>query len=319
MLQKVPASIQNLQDNIETALDTTGHISVMLNNHPNIKLAISKMLNHTELTYSELVGFQFLQSLIKTPVDANIFIDSIYVYLPNQNDKFVASGLGILNIEQYADRGWYDRLPHVKNLHMETREIKSYSFEQATTSLLTIYRSVHGGVVVTNLDTGYFNRLLRSYRTFDGEIILVVSQNDEIFFNSQSVRQPEQLARMINSHHSNHEFWFDETNYILHTYPSAKYPFMFVSLIPKSEILSMLMKRISKIILWGLLLSVILAVLTAYLQVRRNFRQLQTIIDVFNNAKKGIMTESSFRNENDEYSLILNKVVNCKIKCNKSR
>jgi two-component system sensor histidine kinase YesM len=312
ILKKVPVMVENLKTSIETSFETTGHISVMLDNHPNIKLSVSKMLNSTKISYADLSGFHLLCSLVDTPADDNVFIDSVYVYLVNDNENFIVSGLGIQSFNSYPDTQWYNNYLNLENsqkLFIEKRAVKSYQFEQTPTPIVSLYKPVSGGVVVTNFHAGYFNNLLRHYQTFDDELLFIANLSGDVLLKNQNI-DPELLKQITDEKPVQlNEIIYNNRTYIIHSYLSEQYNLFFVSIVPEDDILYLLAKQILKIIFYVVLLSFVLAFLTAYSQVRRNFTQLQSIIDVFGNAEKGLITDGFVCNENDEYSLILNNIV----------
>lgn len=317
MVNKVPINLDNLKTSIEASLETTSHISVMLDNHPNIRLSVYKMLNSNKITFADLSGFQLLCSIVDIPVDANVFIDSIYVYLDNNNKNFIASGLNIQNLDSYPDTKWYDSYLNLDfkkkpDIHLEKRTIKNFQFEQNFASVISYYKPIYDGVVVTNIRTDYFNNLLRQYQTFDSEIIFVanVSNNEPCIFFENKYIEPKLIGQIFSDGHTPlNRINYNGIYYIIHSNLSDKHNLLFISLVPESQILFLMAKQILQVVFYVVLVSFILALVTAYSQVRRNFIQLQNIIDLFSNAEKGIINDNYSFNESDEYSLILNNIV----------
>lgn len=313
MVQKVPSMIEGLKIGVETVLDTTEHIPVMLDNHPDVKLSVTKMLEQTSVSYVEMYGFRILNSLLDIPPNVNFFIDSVYVYMDNNNKNFIVSGLGVRGIEDYPDHQWYDQylsLKDNKKLFIEEREIKKYRFEQTLTRVISLYKPVSGGVVVTNIDANYLNNLLNHNKTFDDEIILVARPLDEnILFTNKQVN-PDLLKQVLNAGDvKSGTIIFHDSPYLIHSYYSNQYDLFFLSIIPESNVLSLVLEEITIIVLCTVLISFLLALIIAYFQVQRDFRELYNIIDLFNGEDKEMVHERMVHDERNEYNFIQNKIV----------
>ena len=303
--------------------------SLMTSDH-NMMLSLQKLIMGKG-RYDE-ANDQFLEdfeTMLRSIIYSHSYIDSIYIYLEGYNDFFSSAENGVVSFSDYYDTGWQKDYMSDTKQHSQwvvKREIARYSYAPPK-GVLTVFQRMSSlnGVIVINIDENRLINILNSIVTDKNEYFFILDNNYSKILN---IHKNAELEESVENEFFK-QYLFDKKiemsdltdNWIviggrLYLLNSSKYPesqLYLVSLISFNALLEQFYKFSFYLILIFLGNCGIVFFLT-YITTRRNFKQIEYMIQVFGNAEKGMITEPPHNRIMDEYDVIMNNIIHLFLK-----
>ena len=308
--------LHQTKNNLELILNELDSLNLKLGIDPEITVGLKKILNNPEHRLS-LEDYRLLNtviSFINAPTNAQPYIQSIYVYYNNTQNRFVASGVGLKEFGNFYDTDWYNS--YQKNSHQvfwtEPRDIYPYSFKEEPTKILSIYRNLYSpgftgkmGVIVLNIYLDYLENLFNNLEIAPGQEILIVDENNKVIFRhfKGSHIQEASFLPFLNNQAQLFEFPLADKMYVAMQLPAEKYHLRYFFITPK-DVFYTVPIRLRKITLFLLFVSFFLGLALTYWLTRRNYNQVKNIISIINSAESGRPLPAPPSNISDEYAYI---------------
>ncbi|WP_020617161.1 cache domain-containing sensor histidine kinase [Paenibacillus daejeonensis] len=267
--------------------------------HVETLYRLEDILRTQQVTLENKRLVQATQNFIDAPANARPYIESIYVYVRNPYNQFLASGTGLTNLREFHDLSWWGSfLDHQEagaGIWTEERLVQRYSFEQpisVTTLFKPLYSSVLRepfGVIVLNIYTEYMERLLRTYETYPGQLLLVLDEDDRILFQSRELGELKvdtvQQAAKTNASFTLRD---SDLSYAGAQLASSRYEgWRYLSLVPDQAIHPVAF-RLSEFTVYVVLLSFLLGLALTYYLTGRSLRHIRRMMMIIKSAEKGL-------------------------------
>lgn len=305
--EKTLAQLTVSRNSLETVLDVSGHVGTMFAENSDLYVAASSLLSSNEMDYGGLLTNKFMVQMMRYPTTVNQHVHSMYLYINNRFDRFLTSSGKLVSIGEYPDKEWlqsYRAHPVQREMWLENRTIPMDG-NVGSVEVVTIYRPVTGGVVVTNIDRKIFNALLDEYHNYEGELLLVAT-DDQVLFSGGNRDTADIAIYQLATERD--EITLDGIAYIANSQYSPRFGIRFWSLVPKDILYS----GVNILLFYtglALLASLLVTFVCAYISTHRSFSQLSRVIDVFGRAEQGLSVEPLGPSIQDEYSLLLDNIV----------
>ncbi|MCR8635063.1 sensor histidine kinase [Paenibacillus radicis (ex Xue et al. 2023)] len=307
--------LKQTKENIELILSETDPMSLVYGNDFKIIEALSSIMKNNALSHEELISYGILKSFLSAPANARPYIDSFYIYLPNDTGRFISSKEGLSELNNYYDKEWFDRFikqdANVK-LWIEPRTVKPFAFEQIPTKIVTIYQRINSidGVIVLNILPAYIENILKSLSTFPEQSILVVNENNQIIFSD---KQPDYLKDLKLESINKSEQAFYTVNaareaYIVTQLSSARYGWKYISIVPQRALYQVPFTIIQITVLL-LLISFVLGFVLAFYFTKIRYKQISNIIHIIDSAENGSPLPALPDRVKDEYGYIIQNIL----------
>ncbi|MGN0972886.1 MAG: sensor histidine kinase, partial [Aristaeellaceae bacterium] len=285
--------------------------------------SVSDILRQEELSYDRSRSLSLLKDWIMSLVNVRDYIDSIYIYIENGNDRMMHSDDGVRLIASSSDQDWLtifrDRRGSLTDWTMR-RPYTRYQFQSGypgcweTVSLFRVIRSGRG-VIVLNLDPQILQTQLARMTCYDDQQIYVLNHEGELLFaNTDSpVFSGEALKSLLAS--GGEERFFSCEGYACSLLSGSKYGWQYVSVIPEAVLyrLPNYLRAVSLALLAG---GVALCVLLAYRHSLRNSRRLYSICSILDAANSNQPLPPLPPRRTDEYSYIEQNILSSYIRQN---
>lgn len=289
-------------------------------NRPETVYSLKEVLRTNLLTYEQNQLMNTLKNIINTPVNSRNYIESIYVYIENQNGYFITSYTeGLVRLGQYHDTSWYQTYQDQKynpNVFTETRTIRRFHNEKPR-AITTVYKTLSSitdnlpnGVIVLNIYSDYIDSLLADIEASSNQSIFIADAQNRIIFSStrglidlveSSIADLEQNRPIPLSANG--------SSYSAFRYLSPENGWNYISLTPRDSQFS-ISSLLNNITILSLCLSVLLGFGFAYYMTRKNVNHIRAIISIIKSAEKGPNgSQLPVSARNDEYGFIINKFI----------
>ncbi|MDF2834587.1 MAG: histidine kinase, partial [Paenibacillus sp.] len=175
---------------------------------PEVLYQLEEILRTQHVTFDNQRLLGMMRNLIDSPANAKPFIQSIYAYVDNPYDQFLASGTGLSTLGRHSDTEWLERFRARENtggILLEQRLIQRYSFEEPI-PVTTLYKPLTSlltegtiGVIAVNIYTDYLDRWLRSFASLDGQHLIIMDEAGTILFRNQVDPLPQAMQEKLSA------------------------------------------------------------------------------------------------------------------------
>jgi two-component system sensor histidine kinase YesM len=263
-------------------------------------------------------------SMMRSVVYSHSYIDSIYIYLNGYNNFFSSTENGAASLDNYYDSDWYTYYANSSKEHDQwivRRTVDRFPGKNPVT-LLTVFQrtSSSNGVIVININSEKLMNMLNTIVTDRNQYFYMLDSKYNVILSDRGSEGPGTalkngyIAQYLNKNKASlssiNGKWIKigGRHYLaaVSDYPESQ--INLVSLISSGAIFAQLNKFLLDFLLI-LISDCIIVFFLAYITTKRNFEQIDYMIQVFSEAEKGRITEPSQRKEQDEYDLVMNNVI----------
>ncbi|MBY9078125.1 histidine kinase [Paenibacillus sp. HN-1] len=314
--------LQQSMENIEMIFDEMDtlnmHIIASATQFTNLKSMMQKNLP----TLDDYQQLSTLKSFIDSPSISKPYINSIYIYIENSNQRFISSAMGgIVSFVDYFDTGWYeDYVNHSPNDEIWTEqrsfEMPGANNTNVNTEVITIFRRItlsdnSKGVIVLNIKPSYISELLSKLETPQDQSYLILDSNHRLIFTNMSeprfsLQDIQTIAGRVSS---SFRMDVDDNQVVVNKMISAKYPWTFISIVPSRSLYGIPSQlTVTTVVL--LIISLVMGSLLAYYLTRKNVNAIKLIISVFDSAQKGVPLPPMPSKDKDVFGYIIQSILN---------
>lgn len=295
--------LYQIQENTSTITQAVNNGRLYFRNNSSAIVECKSALKNESLSYSDLSNIQTVSLYLRNLVNTNPYFYSAYIYFTNDNHRFLASDVGLANTSTYFDTDWLSSYQNSdKSIWCEVRELAPYSFSTPV-RVITIYQKLvsslspdfDAGVLVVQIDCSKLSGYLNSLSLYNNQLICFLDSEGTVLFENKDtdIGQLTQLldsSQAVMNDYKMQSVLYQNEKQILSVFPASdKISWISLSLIPSRELYeeSLKMMMIYLLIIVGaLLLSIILAILSAH----KDYSRLEMILDTLNNAGKEPLT-----------------------------
>lgn len=318
---------------MEEILTKGDEVAVMLNNSTDVSMSMYRILNQASLNYKENAVKDIMYSILENVRSGCNYIDSVYIYYPNENDIFFQTGRQITSISDTPDQQWLsDFKSHTdkEDAWIVNRSFQNYSFEAAHEAV-TIYRRInyYDGVLVINLNQSVLSQLLASIENYSNEAILVTDSAGRLLFSNDNAsamnfdkNNSVHLQLSLSASEEGRYLMpvrYEGESYILTEFTYPEYGLHFLSLVPTHDIYQ-LMYQILYCAVAGVIIAAVLCLIFSFYLTNKNFSQIEQLLDILWQAETGTYPLDGRNDQGseklDEYNLILNHVIHTFVRNN---
>ncbi|WP_248924350.1 sensor histidine kinase [Paenibacillus hamazuiensis] len=279
--------------------------------------SLKRLILKPALDLDDYKSLATLKNFIDAPATARPYIDSIYVYLTNKDNRFITTVTGGLqDLDHFYDTQWYDSYRRHNNgvLWVETRSIRKYQFNTVT-ELISVYKKLSAtgegdGVIVLNIDAKYVRAQLSNLAMMDDQSLLILDRSGAVIMKDKNLPYIDSLdlRHVAEMPSSTFELTSGKQTFIVSKLESDKYGWTFLSVSPRESFYSIPIKLIMYSLLL-LLLSFLLGTAVTYYLTRRNYLDLKMIVGILDSAEHGKPLPALPSKVSDVYSYIVQNLL----------
>jgi two-component system sensor histidine kinase YesM len=269
--------LEQLQSYYEVILAEMDSLNLMFSTNAEIITRLLRLLESDRWEWTDSYNSRIIRSLISAPANARPYIDSIYVYLYNDQGKVLSSQGGIMPIASMEDSSWYGSF--IRNSTDEFRAeyatITTNGEVNRQKNLLRIFRVIYNtqpapvGVIVLNLMA---DRLVNDYPplfTAEDSVLTISDQKGNLLLSTVSASSPAA--------------YFEGSGFVRFSLISQRFGWKYELLVPRDYLYRL--PRTIGILTFLLFVSVcILGLFLTYKTNRKERAFLKTVLDQFEAA-----------------------------------
>ncbi|NLM09271.1 MAG: sensor histidine kinase [Clostridiaceae bacterium] len=318
--QQLNLQSENTLKNINTDLDFVISNLVYQNNfitsNVSTALALKRILAlPQDIDYLDAVNLRNIQSTLRSMSESYSYIVSIYLYLDDYEYLFT-SDKGVRHIDSYSDHTWrnyYDRMSD--NSNMVIRRVLPKNHGGAGQEVLTFYHSIDlmKGVIVVNIDIEKYKSILSGILNKQHESLYFFNRDNELLIALEAGRENVDIdiekliadkTRGINRQWVKH----NKRWYLFNYDYNEEYGISIVSMISMEAMLYQFKQYLG---IFGIVfvINVFVVLCISYITTDRNFKQINYMVEIFNQVEKGIYPKQPKGKTKDEYDVVMNNII----------
>ncbi len=102
-LENAKKSLKQLNQNMELITNNTDALSQIFSISANPSMSLHRILQMPKISYASAVKLSVYCNILDSTVNFNDYIDSVYIYFPNEHQRFLASQNGVSDINSFVD------------------------------------------------------------------------------------------------------------------------------------------------------------------------------------------------------------------------
>jgi len=291
---------------VEYVFGELDSINIVFTASPSIMDNARSILGHEGgISFEEVQMLRILQNFLDGPVNSRAYFHSIYIYFDDSPNRFLSSGIGIVDTETFTDIHWIDSYlnkPAGIEGWTQIRSIHNNVTDTVHDNIISIYRRIHfpgrrtpEGVIVLNIRADYINNLLDNFRSRPDNILLVYDEDGNVLFYSSGDAQS-----MVS--------YSESGPYEVIRLFSQRYSWEFVSVTPTASLYVMAFGITTATVAILAVLS-ILAIIIAFRMNRHIYSGLYRLMEIFDAAQNQRPIPFVSAAKSNEYLYIAQNIV----------
>lgn len=314
LLQEGEQSARAVMTNLELVVDNAFAQNENLTGIMRMSMALRHALRGEELSYSDVLYIDSMGASLRSMVEAYDYVESSYIYL-NDGIRIISSHNGLAPLESVDDLGWLDVYHEMEK--EEKSCIAPYLYQEGEAGerkLLTVCQRLllHKGCMVLNLNVDSMQKMMDNLKQNRQEMVYLVDARGSVLASSTPLpgKENQWMETFEPERFFQEDGWKKVDGYEIQTVSQEheKPEFYVISAIHQSVFWQ---RMTSEFRVWFMLilLDVVIVTMLAYFITSRSFSQINTLLEMFDNAEHGNLVTKPENGIRDEYDVILNNIV----------
>lgn len=312
--------LNHIQTNVNLIFDHMETINLSIVASAGEFIDLQNMLQKEWLNSEDQRKLATLKNIIDSPNIAYQYIDSIYIYIENDQGHFISSTTGgMIDVANFEDTSWFQSYQNNKSeestwTEKRTIQRKPENFSPKNLDVITLFRTftlANGdlGVIVLNVDTSYLDQHLNTFKRMDGQNIVVIDNRNQVLFKKQPIPfSVDNLNSMVSSSETMYTNKIQNEPTTVFKLESEKYGWLFFSTIPNASLYKV-PYQLSIITLLLLIASIIAGGILAFKLTKKDLYTVRSIIDILDKAEKGEELPHLPSRINNIHTYIIDKIL----------
>lgn len=332
-VQTMEARNRNMIYQIKTQADSMFHTVDLLTDFLSGSASTNNtlqdiFLQETPSSFSSKQARALILAL-QSIVSSNEYSHSCYLYYENAFGRYIATSNGLSYVHNYSDSSWLKSCQdYPSDFWYETKKISTYSLTPDK-NVFAIYQKLYSrysavlpiGVLVTYFDVDSFQDYINSFILYPDQTILFLREGQAPLFQTAEEDFSgiwERLAPKLDTADGYQAFTvkYDGTSYLVSLVPASREGLFYVSLVPRKALAQQTGSLMSAFFLIAAA-ACILSIFLALLEAKKEYTQLQNLIDLFNSPDNAVAVNRPVSvRASDPYQIILHNIINLFLKQN---
>jgi two-component system sensor histidine kinase YesM len=288
-------TLEQIRNSVDFTFAELDALDIIFSSSSEFLAALSRILSSPDLDLEQSKLLSVLQNIVNVSAFARGDVESIYVYLKNDRDRFMTTTDGIVDLDAYGDRDWYfSFLSHAEDdaSWTETRVLNRLPAVEQGRPVVSIFRRLYPlagarvpGVVVLNIHRRFFADLLGQMKGSADQRIVILDEDGAVVYTDF----PDAGVPWRGDGADSAGFRAvaaDGASWVAARLASRRHGWTYLSFTPADRFYGVSRPlRLLNIAVVGL--SALGGMLVTFYASRRGFRSIEGVLDVVDAAEKG--------------------------------
>lgn len=286
--------LYRIHDNVEMVIDDVVSISLTFSSNPEMIGMLKQAVDVGQQSSNVIFYNVILRNLLVSSAAARPYIQSIYIYVENEDGNFISSTGGLESVRRFHDSDWLesyrtrDRGGH--RVWNETRMIRRSEFDRRPIPVITFYQQFFNqdGLAVLNVHRDYLQARITGLNLMEGQRVAVFNDRNELVLSSGDLDTiPESvLAGIAVREETSFAEEIDGTRYHVSKLATDTYGWNYVSITPTASLYTVA-RQVERAVLVILIGVIGLCFALAAAVTRRTSRHVSSVIGIIDAAEAG--------------------------------
>ena len=298
-----------IQEEISLMFQDSTKVLKFLEN-PSLVNSIKKTFLKSNMNYDEYLTYKHVVQHLQAFVKSADYIDSIYVYLPNDQGLYLTSNANIYSYFKMPDQNWLPICEAASSRFIRRNAHLYAALPDFTDYLTVIEKSGNRILVAINIKVSHFKKVLGNLNLATDQTILITNHENELLLSSgDSADGKAQLGQIVKTAPDRNWTSYNTSDMLIVRSQSEPLGLNFISVTPNKVAYRYLERFIGLSLLAGaacLLLCIIFSAIYA----SRTTKQVYFIIELLDAATRNqTLPTNPNKRQDDIYSYIVSNIV----------
>ncbi|WP_099469408.1 cache domain-containing sensor histidine kinase [Konateibacter massiliensis] len=307
-------SLNSIETNINLVVDNALYQQNIMTNNPQLSISLQKMLMFHEMEYGDTIFYNSIKSILRSIADSHSYIDSIYLYLDGY-DRFFNSKNGLCYLSTFNDVNWHDTYQSLDpsvNQWVNKRYVEESRYLEDV-PIMTFYQrmTLLKGVIAININISDFEKMMDTLVSNSNESYYLLNGNYEILAQTEGAESISFSSLFEKNDNGLKNYWL-KTEAGIFNLSSRYYEDFNITLVSSFSLKQIWDQCKPSLVLFFLtiLLDLFVIFFLSYTTTKKNFQQIEHVINVFSEAENNLPSNAALPTIGDEYDVIMNNVIN---------
>lgn len=224
---------------MELITNNTDALSQIFSISANPSMSLHRILQMPKISYASAVKLSVYCNILDSTVNFNDYIDSVYIYFPNEHQRFLASQNGVSDINSFADTSWFSSA-----VSFSETDQNFFSSYRKDVNAVTFYKKPfsidlqgNDGIIIINLDYKYLQELANQLTVYPEQKLYIFNENWDLLYytDNASTEQLSSLFPLLMKAEEDHGIFTENNNTVFYL-SSSDQNFHYVSITPNYNI-----------------------------------------------------------------------------------
>ena len=314
--------LYQIDETMNGLLGELDNIYYYVRSNPSITTSLKSAYNEPELTLNNLRNINNICSLLRYYMYTSEYIETIYIYYYNSNNRILVPEKGMMSRDAYKDTEWIEEVREAENaIWLDTKMVAKDKYS-APGPIVYYFRKLYStidpsnpiGVIAVEYDGNALNRYINSLSLYEEQTIAVINKDEQILLQNREA----DLSPLVWEEETEHTgaFAYYDTNMSGKKYTVSRLQSQYiqdleyVSAVPTENILysSSQFARIFLLLVGG---AIAVSVGLAAIRAKKDYENLENILNLLSHPEQALQKKKDHLEAfSDPYNYITYNIIN---------
>jgi two-component system sensor histidine kinase YesM len=310
--------IEQIKNNYDIIFDDLNTLNITLGTNPQIRNLLKRLYTNKKVSFQEHKIIDAIEHMINMSASIKPHIQSIYIYIENEDDFFYSTLEGLTSASRFHDSDWLDLCKgDIKDTQWTVlRNMDRYENDRTPIPVLSVFSEIKtydfstlNGLIITNIHINFFKDLLDKIRENNKSYVIILNkQNKPILVTRGFDVKNAQIYTQMESLQSSSQKKIQGNTYFITKDESSNLGWKYFILTPIEKLYNVSFS-IMKYTYILLLVLLVCSIAITYWLAQKNFRHIRAIYSIIKAAEEDKPLPKKSHRLSSEYAYLVDNII----------
>lgn len=314
--------LYQIDETMKGLLEEMDNIYYYIRSNPSITTSLKSAYNEPELTLNNLRNINNICSLLRYYMYTSEYIETIYVYYYNNNNRILVPEKGMISRDAYKNTDWIEEAKEAENaIWLNTKMVAKDKYS-VPVPILYYFRKIYStidpsnmiGIIAVEYDGNAINKYMNSLSLYPDQTIAVVNKGEQILLQNSEMDFSSFLEDENNGQPGDFDYYdtvMDEEKYTVSKLQSQYIQELeYISAVPTKNVLSS-SNQFARAFLMLIGGAIAVSVVLAAVRAKKDYKNLESILELLSHPEQALQRETEHLQAfSDPYNYITYNIIN---------
>lgn len=314
--------LYQIDETMKGLLEEMDNVYYYIRSNPSITTSLKNAYNEPQLTLNNLRNINNICSLLRYYMYTSEYIETIYVYYYNSNNRILVPEKGMISRDAYKDTDWIEEAKEVENDIWLNAKMAAKDKYSIPVPILYYFRKIYStidpsnmiGVIAVEYDGNAINRYINSLSLYPDQTIAVVNKGKQILLQNNEMDFSSFLEDEKKGEPGDFDYYDMAMNEEKYTVSKLQSQYIqeleYVSVVPTKNVLSS-SNQFARVFLMLTGGAIAVSVVLAAVRAKKDYKNLESILELLSHPEKALQRKTEHLQVfSDPYSYITYNIIN---------